>query len=96
MLGMALVFRVHVTITYAHCVYALHEHCIRTLYTRIACAFACARACARAHYTLHMHCMTLALKVAFVLVLWRTVEQSDSPKERLTKATTANAAQEEN
>ena len=43
-----------------------------------------------------MHCMTLALKVAFVLVLWRTVEQSDSPKKRLTKATTANAVQEEN
>ena len=52
--------------------------------------------CTLLHYTLHMHCMALALKAAFVLVLWRTVEQSDSPKERLTKATTANAAQEEN
>ena len=39
--------------------------------------------------------MALVLKVAFVLVLWRTVEQSDSPKQQTTKATAANAAQEE-
>ena len=44
------------------------------------------------HMHLHIHCMALALKVAFVLVLGRTVEQSDSPKKRMTKATTANAA----
>ena len=33
--------------------------------------------------------MALVLKVAFVLVLWRTVEQSDSPKQQTTKATAA-------
>ena len=41
--------------------------------------------------------MALVLKVGFVLVLWRTVEQSDLPKERPAKATgsAAAAAQEE-
>ena len=39
--------------------------------------------------------MALVLKVAFVLVLWRTVEQSDSPKQQTTKATAANATKEE-
>jgi|NorSeaMetagenome_1021524.scaffolds.fasta_scaffold257662_1 hypothetical protein len=44
------------------------------------------------HMHMHIHCMALALKVAFVLVLGRTVVQSDSPKKRMTEATTANAA----
>ena len=89
MLGMALVYKVHGHCICAHCVCAaLHEHCIRTLYIRTACVCACCM-CA-----LHILCMALALKVVFVLVLSRTVEQSDSPKEHLTKATTANAAQQ--
>ena len=39
--------------------------------------------------------MVIVLKLAFIFVLWRTVEQSDSPKQPTAKARAAMAAQEE-